>query len=231
MLRFTLTLSFLLLMQTQVKAQTSCPDSRAWRDNVKMNTMTNSTGGCWLSVMPFNVKNLTYRDFLFDEQGLMMVFASFGEGDDSQTTGAREFYLFPRKNKIPTGKFLENNDLVVTHPSGTEFLFSSKTGDVTAMSPGQLKVSSFFDPSEKSGVEILKFEGILLDLGFRMGAPPSSLSSGRATFKDTQNNSCVLRNSELFRITSDGDAYFRYPQDAALGKFLKTRCPDLVVPF
>lgn len=209
---------------------TNCEEVLERRDNTKISTFTNSTGGCYMSVMPFNVKNMTYRDYLFDEKGLMMIFVSYGDGPDSEMTGAREYYLFPRVQSIPHSFWQADNRLLVRHPSGTEFVFESNTGDLGSMSPGQVEVDPFFDPSRKAGIEIKKFEGILLDVGFTMGRSPSSQSGRSSQFKDSSGNTCTVKNTEVFKYTRGGDSSFKFLDDKSLQSFLKSRCPRILWP-
>ena len=50
---------------------------------------------CFLSVNPDYSPDLIYRNFIFRETGKLLVFNSYGPGDQSIMTGARVFYFFP----------------------------------------------------------------------------------------------------------------------------------------
>lgn len=225
-MKIVLFLSFFFLASWAF-GQTPCADSRFFQDNVKVNAQTSAVGGCYLSITPFQIKNLTYRDFLFDDKGMIMVFSSYGPGPISSTTGAREFYLFPRQNKIPTYEVLENDAVIVTHPSGTLFRFPFSSGDLSEITPGKVTVSSFFDPAARSGVEFIQFKGILLDTGFQMGNTPSADPNRQSTFTDEDGNTCKVKNKELFDYLRNGDVQFKFLSDPPLAKLLSQKCPKL----
>lgn len=170
---------------------------------------------------------LVYRDFILTSKGSMMVFNSFGEGSESSTAGAREFYFFPRhRDNFDFSVSESDPKLRVHYNEGIEIHFSTETGSPIWMNKARVEVDPKVHPENQGGVEIKNYEGILLDLGFTLGGAPSSRPRQKAVFIDQGGNSCQLVAKEIFDITPD-DTEFKFPTDGELKSFLSTRCPRL----
>ncbi|HWU42198.1 MAG TPA: hypothetical protein VN132_02130 [Bdellovibrio sp.] len=206
-----------------------CPDRLERRESIQVQQMVSADKTiCYISIHNFRTKNLVYRDYIFTSDGGLMVFNSFGEGPDSQSTGAREYYMFPRPNKNPTFTWQdESHTLQVIDATGGSYLFDYESEQLVGMSLGTSKVASDVSEKNNGGVEISKFKGILLDAGFTKGHAPSQISSGTSVLKDFAGRSCKVRNKDLFKYTADGDAIFKYSSDEEFKKFLKSKCPLL----
>jgi hypothetical protein len=178
-------------------------------------------------VNPRNVYDLTYRDFLFDDAGLFMIFNSFGQGPESDTTGAREFYLFPRDVKPLSYDYDgANKRLAVTTPSGKVFTFNTEKAILVSITGTAFSQDYNIVKGNNGGIEITQNDGFYLDLGFTMGQSPSQNSARKVTFKDIQGNTCQVKNSQIFKYTVDSDVIFKY-NDAQLKTFLRSSCPNL----
>ncbi|KYG65296.1 hypothetical protein AZI87_12125 [Bdellovibrio bacteriovorus] len=192
---------------------------------IQMNTF--SSGECFLSVRNYKAQNLIYRDYMFTKGGDFMVFNSFGQGSNSEDTGAREFYLFPRKTVIPQYKWnVETRQLEVTSVAGNIFYFDYETADVVTISNASVKVASEISRNNRGGVEITNYKGLLLDAGFTKGRAPTEVLSASSLLTDEKGKICKIKNSEVFAKTSDGDVYFKH-SDKAFASLLKSRCPQL----
>ena len=51
------------------------------------------SGPCFVSIDPTEVPGMIYRSYVFFDDGLLMVFSSYGEGEGPNMTSAREFWL------------------------------------------------------------------------------------------------------------------------------------------
>jgi hypothetical protein len=225
-MKFVAAMSFLLLTSSQVFASAHCPDKFEVFDNTTVQTLAGNTG-CFVTVNPRNVYDLIYRSFLFDDSGLFMIFDSLGNGPESETTGAREFYFFPRKIKEVSYQYdASAQRLNVTTPSGKIFVFNTEKAILVSATNSTLAIDYDVNGKNKGGVEFVKNDGLYLDLGFKMGQSPSQDPNDKVTFKDTKQNSCVVKNSDIFKYTLDQDVIFKY-DDAQLGKFLKRTCPKM----
>jgi hypothetical protein len=113
----------------------------------------------------------------------------------------------------------------VKHPSGVIFDFD-KTGRVS--SPDlKMKVSKEINSQNKSGIEIENFpKGLVVDLGYRMGASPINNKNAAVTITDKNNKKCSMVNSDLNKITKD-DVELIYKTNEELHKFLAKKCPKL----
>ncbi|MEK2647257.1 hypothetical protein [Bdellovibrio sp. BCCA] len=230
-------MSFLigLLMMTGVARavdSAKCPDIVERRDGTQIQQIwSSSTESCFFSIHPLDgYVDLTYRDYMLGNDGLFMVFNSFGPGDESKTTAAREFFMFPRASEAYSYKWDDNaRELEVTHVTGDKFVFDTKKARLKSVTRANVKVADYIEPNNRGGVEVSNFQGLLVDSGFRVGNSPTSNSNGSSLIKDAAGKSCTVKNYELFKYTSDGDVIFKF-DDKALSAFLQKRCSQLKFP-
>lgn len=187
------------------------------------------TKTCYLSIRPFNPKNLTYRSYLFTNDGMLMVFNSYGPGSVQDTTGARTFYLFPRVMAFPKIEVLENGDVLVQTQSQHQFIFNSASFSLSEVSDAVVFEDANISKSNKGGVDLKLKRGLLLDLGFIMGQNPAEIPSRRVFFKDAKNQSCTIRNQEIFNYRDD-DVYLDFSDQEIKTKFRK-QCSKLSFGF
>lgn len=187
-----------------------------------------SGDSCYLSVHPMQTQDLTYRDFLFSNKGVFMVFNSYGEGSNSETTGARVYYLFPR-NQMPDIEVKENSIVVTSAHSKSLFEFSKTSLDIIHFSSGTIRQDPKVHPENKGGLELGIQTGLLLDSGFAIGRDPTENPNSYSSFSDGK-NSCRLKNKELFQYFEDGNVEFRFTDDE-LKKYLSKTCPKIKVTF
>ena len=191
-----------------------------------------SIGGdrCFVSAQSNAVNGLVYRSYGFYSNGLLMVFSSYGDGDDLSTlTSAREFYFFPRLRHPGVEKDAAAKTLTVIMSDGGRFTFDTAKGELASVDRGDVSVAPRVDPADRGGVEFPRYNGLVLDVGFRMGESPAGRRNGDSTFRSAHGQTCTVKNSELFAY-ADGDHRFKF-DDAALKVFLRGRCPNLPVSF
>ena len=184
---------------------------------------------CFLSVNPDYSPDLIYRNFIFRETGKLLVFNSYGPGDQSIMTGARVFYFFPRQ-QIPAFNIQGSTAHISTSQKNANFFWNTATGLLSGNSQLQIIEDPKIYPENQGGVEIPYFKGLLLDAGFRLGEDPSSELSKKSIFRDEKNETCVVKNSEIFAQDPGGEIKFRL-SDAELKKYLNKNCPSLTVDF
>ncbi|KHD88815.1 MAG: hypothetical protein OM95_06730 [Bdellovibrio sp. ArHS] len=216
-----------ILFPSAFAAPPVCKDVVERGGSIQIQMGTFSSGECFLSVRNCKSSGLIYRDYMFTQDSNFMVFNSFGQGPNSEDTGAREFYLFPRKDVIPQYKWNpESRQLEVFSVSGNVFYFDYETADVVSITEATVKVASDISRTNRGGVEITHYKGLLLDAGFTKGKAPTEVLSASSLLTDEKGNTCKIKNSEVFAKTSEGDVYFKY-SDKNLANFLKNRCPQL----
>ena len=181
---------------------------------------------CFISISPRNIVDLKYRDYYFDNSGQMMVFNSYGNGPDSETTGARVFYLFPVVNDYPDYSFEPNGDVIIKLVSGHEFKVSGKDFSIVSLSGGILSEKPL-SKTNGGGVEIKLTEGFWMDAGFKMGGTRLESPKNKSTLKAAgSSNSCSLQNNSFLNYSGFGDYDFKYSGITWLS-FLKNKCPQL----
>lgn len=165
-----------------------------------------------------------YRNIIFTDEGQIQVFSNFPGTTNSNSTGARVYYLFPFKEKKDIVQVNESH-LSLKHPSGVVFDFD-KNGKMSSLDL-PIKVSKEINSKNKSGIEIQNFpKGLLVDLGYRMGASPVNNKNAIVTITDKRNIKCIFLNNEFNKII-DGEAELIYKTNLELHKFLTKKCPKL----
>jgi len=187
------------------------------------------SGKCFVSIHPTATTNMVYRDYALFDEGLLMVFSSYGEGEGPDMTSAREFFFFPRTHALHLEMNAAAKTISVVMADGGRATFDPATAQISGLDRGSVTVSPRIDRSERGGVEISGYQGLLLDAGFRLGELPSGLPNGQSTFRSAQGQLCTVTNSEIF-VYKDRDRALKY-DDPGLSAFLKTRCPALHVGF
>ncbi|WP_413561536.1 hypothetical protein [Bdellovibrio sp. HCB209] len=229
-----LLLSLLFVLPGMAFAQSqdsqSCQDRVERGGSIQVQMRPTASGSCFVSVSNFKGNSMVYRGYVFAEDGNLMIFNSFGTGPISESTGAREFYTFPRRHTNPTFKWNEEvRRLEVTSTVGDEYYFDYETAQLSGMNKAEVQVASEITPYNNGGVEIKKYQGLILDAGFKRGSAPTGVPKAKAKFIDAAGTSCNILIGDVFTYSPDGDPYIKY-SDKNLAKYLKTKCPKLKFP-
>ncbi len=180
---------------------------------------------CIIHVSPTDY-SMIYRSFVFTSEGEFLVFNSYGNGNQAQTTGARVYFTFPRVHAAPTYDWNEElNELKITTVSGNVVTFDYKNSILKSFSDAELTISPEINPHNKGGVELSLKEGLILDAGFKRGGSPISNSKNSSSFV-LKGKKCSFQNNQLFKYTESGDSIFKF-DDEWLWPFLQERCPHL----
>lgn len=209
----------LLLSSSSLYAAT-CPEARGkYGDGIQYQDMF-----CRIMVSADKTDSKSYRNITFTDEGLVQIFSNFPGTTNSNSTGARVYYLFPYKEQKSITQ-IDAEGLSVKHPSGVRFNFD-KNGKPS--SPDlQMKVSKEINSQNKSGVEIESFpNGIVVDLGYRAGASPTNNKNAVVTITDKNKKKCTMVNSDINKINKD-DVELIYKTNEELHKFLSKKCPKL----
>lgn len=212
-------------LQTLI-APADCPNSHERKQGYSVQRILSRNGtNCILHVSPTDY-SMIYRSFIFTSEGEFLVFNSYGVGNQSQTTGARVYFTFPRTQAVPTYTWNEElNELKVITSSGHEVIFDYKNATLKSFSNANLKVSPDINPNNKGGIELSLKEDLMLDAGFKRGGSPISNPKNSSSFV-LKGKKCSFQNSQLFKYTDSGDSIFKF-DDEWLWPFLQERCPHL----
>ncbi len=162
------------------------------------------------------------RSFVFGSDGRLMVFESYDdEGALSESTGARVLWMFPRRQDL-SAHLGRDGRLRVRHPGGAELLFSAETGRLMAAFGAEVGLDPEIRPDNGAGLRVDRFDGLVLDAGFRIGGDPAAAARGSSVFVDAAGHRCRVRNSQVF-VYEDGEPRLRHETDDALLDFLNRR--------
>lgn len=204
-----------------------CVDKTEILDNTVVQVLQGRTK-CFLTVVSRDNYHMVYRDFLFSGDGLFMIFDSFGAGSESTMTAAREFYMFPRNKTQPLSYKYDaaTKSIQVTSAFGKVFTFNTQKSILTGISGSEFTMDHNVKPDRRGGLEFVKNDGLILDVGYKIGESPSQNPKNKIVFKDSQERSCAVVNADVFHYTAEKDAVFKFT-DEQLKSFLKSRCPGL----
>jgi hypothetical protein len=195
---------------------------------MKVYSLVLRDGSC-MATVGLAVKGQKYRQFLFDSNGMMMVFIGT-QGNLSSATGARSYYLFPRAAKggarLMVGQ-TRKGELTVDVPGVRRIVFAANEAKITEFEGAEVSQDPALNLSNNGGVEIASFKGILLDTGWRVGEAAFADRSRTSVFRDYFGNTCEVRNTEVFSYPTRYDAILKFRDDASLESFLANRCPNL----
>lgn len=181
------------------------------------------TSVCYVSIHSDTDFSMKYRNYLLTNNGLLMIFNSFGNGPEATTTGAREYY-FPTKLKTIPRVSYKNQIITVVLTDNVSIQFSTQTGDPIQISNASFTLDPKIVTTNKGGLEIKNSTVIYVDGGFRMGKAPTSVDSGKSDIKQ-QTQSCTVQNSELFD-NSAGLAVLKF-KNGYFESFVKQRCANM----
>lgn len=206
------------------KVTPDCPEKLEAYDNIQIQQSLSGDGQtCYLSIHPRDAfETLIYRDYLLTSDGLLMVFNSYSASEEPAASGAREFYFLNQNFKEFRWK-TNGSVLEVTGLDQMKFEFSLTDGQVTGISGAKFTLDKDVNPNNKGGLEIASFNGIFLDVGFRIGNSPSMESSRKVKLENSIREKCWLRNHQIFEY-QDGDS--QIISWALLQKQIKKACPQ-----
>jgi len=207
-------------------ATNDCPADQVIGAGFVANRFDTVAYGCMVQVTPQQKPDMLYREYWLDERGRFMVFVSVPGDDLDQATGTRTYFLFPRQT-TPVLLLAQNGDLTVSLGAG-EAVFAAKTAQLQSL-PGQIQVASQISLENQGGLEITSFKGLVMDAGWKVGTQSYKDPAGLSVFTDAGNHKCQIKNDEFFFYENMyyGEPNLKYPDDASLAEFLKTRCPNL----
>lgn len=222
--------SLLLALLFSLSAQAQnllefCPDKVDRIENIQIHQLLSSDNKtCYLGIHPRDAwETLIYRDYLLSSDGLLMIFNSFEPNETPKSTGAREFYFFPKDFSGYQWE-VEGSYLKVKGFHGLELTFSLETAQVETLTGAQLKVSPEVVATNMGGVEILSFDkGLFLDAGFLLGESPSSKTQRSSAWRNSKNQECQIRNSESFWYLNGEPTLKTFTE---LLKVFKKSCPQ-----
>jgi len=165
---------------------------------------------------------MVYRSFLLTDDGLLMVFNSYSGQFDDKSDGAREFFFYT-KSFNGFEWFVEGENLIVKAFDQRTFKVLLKTAQLQEISGGKVKVADKVSPDNAGGLEVLNFENIYLDAGFRLGGSPSLDPQAKTIVKNPQGQSCVIPNGKAYEYLA-GSAHLKPKAD--LQKAVAVYCPQ-----
>ncbi|MGE3974570.1 MAG: hypothetical protein AB7F59_08605 [Bdellovibrionales bacterium] len=155
-----------------------------------------------------NVRPKAWRSYSYSQSGLFMIFMNFDESDDPHSTGARSYFVFPRKME-PRFQFTEN-ELEVLDAAGHLHRFDLRTAKYLSMSESVLEVNSKIVRENQGGFKIKSSKHLLLDNGFALGELPY-VDENASSFFRLEEKTCTVHHRELFSYTygkrPDGTRY------------------------
>lgn len=212
------------LFSVSAKAEDLCPDRVESFGNTLIQQLYSTKGKrCFFRVQPrTNDVSMVYRNYLLTDDGMMMVFNSYSEQFNETSDGAREFFFYTHSFD-GFQWFAEGDSLIVKGFDQRIFKFSLKTAQLQEMSGGKVQVSDKVSPDNEGGLEILTYENIYVDAGFRLGGSPSGQQKSTSLVKNPLGQTCKIPNGKAYEYKS-GSAYLKPKPD--LKSAVSVLCPQ-----
>jgi hypothetical protein len=221
---FALIIALYLMTPSQSLAL-DCQPQRRIIAEARFEVMDYAADTCWLSITADWEPSGFYRSFLFDEHGYIMIFNSLGWGDESSTTGAREYVFFPRSHGLDY--ILQTSMVTFKLPNGAELDYDGKALRISQARGIHVSEDPNINAKNNGGVELKPQSGLMVDFGFKLGSAPMGNRKGTAKIVDSKGRVCQVNNNELLIWSNSGDPYVKFRTDAEFFQFVSTRCPTL----
>jgi len=209
-------------------AADECSEIVDSRGNLQWQRMRFRSGNCSLMIRS-SESRIPSRILSFGSNGAMMIFSQFGR-NVSRESGAQLYFLFPRSQSVPAVNVLsDTNEVAVRTAAGAVIRFSLDSGEISRTSPDlAIDQSSAITESNRGGIAITSWSGILLNVGFSMREQPYyRRPNGVATFSDSSGAVCRVRNSDIYDYSSPEEPLFRLQSDKVALAFLERHCANL----
>lgn len=202
-----------------------CPEPAVVSGSLKATCLLGADESALVTVGEVS-QSLEFRQYRFSSRGMFQVFEST-YGPEKTSTGARTYFLFPRKKPLTFG-VEETGELAVSVASGQTVRFSAMSRRIHSFSDVQILEDPQISMKNYGGVELRSFTNLLLlDTGWRVYEPTYWDANLRSLLRDSRGSWCILKNSEIFDYSAE--PMIKFKTDADFAAFLKQRCPTVDV--
>lgn len=172
-----------------------------------------------------------YRSHHFSDQGLYMIFANFGWGEENEDVGAQAYWLFPR-NGIPSYVIDTVQNELSIQMADIKVIFSTLTAEIIRSENIDIKVEPLNEKRDSAGITITSYQGTYFDNGFALGTVGYNHKDWSSKVY-SPTSSCTLKNDELFNYiygqTPNGtwyldEVFLKHESDEQLDIFLTEKC-------
>lgn len=174
-----------------------------------------------------NYVDLKYRDYLVSNDSLL-VFVSIDDGPEDTSSGAKEFYFFPRNQRTSTFSISKDErEITIKGRYNFDFIFDSESSHLIGMTNAKVEVDPKISAENDGGVFITPTLGLVYELPFKLGGAPSADFRKTGVFKDAYQHECRVQIGKIFKYTnSEGETAVKYT-DEQLKKVLAKLCPQI----
>tara|TARA_R110002072_G_scaffold534_7_gene4156 strand:- start:58102 stop:58818 length:717 start_codon:yes stop_codon:yes gene_type:complete len=179
---------------------------------------------CFIMISPIDNNNSVYRSYIFNTQGQMLVFNSFGAGDPSKNTGSSVHYFFPFKSEL---KYLISGDAILIELiNGEVAQFDTVEGKITEMTNAIVHTDPDINRNNNGGVQFEYLEGWTMNAGFQLGGSPLSNPVKEIYIRDSLGTQCDLKINDFFMNINE-EYFLKYSSNDELQVFQSDFCPQL----
>lgn len=220
------------------QAQFECCELLKTKNQTKFSRLaTLDKSVCTMSVFSGD-SDSSFRRFGFASDGQVSVFLQPG-GNRQKSNSSQSFLIFPF-GEIPNGQFVGDEKLQVSSGSGQKWTFNTQTALPSALEGCNLTVSAKFSLQD-SGVKIQSCKKHLVaETPVEAGGEHIAYPDKTLTLRDPANQTCTLKNSDLYDYKKTGTSYkdrrgrhftfkIKFRTNAEMGEKLGRMCPGLDV--
>ena len=215
-------LILLFVLNTQVWGQTDiCQFNNFVLNRAKIQTGQFRDGDCFVSISDTKTASLIYRSHLFTDQGLQMVFNSYGYGPTETHTGARIFFHPAQQKSLDLR--IQGNTLELQLANGNRIYFDTVQYRFSQLSDIKYLEDISVNRNNQGGIVINSSPTAYFDFGFRLGGSPLLNLDGSFLYIVPGRPYCQLRNNLVLRRVQT-DVEWRYSPYGELENFVRGRC-------
>ena len=169
-------------------------------------------------------KSIVFRSYAFSSEGMFQIFNSFGEGDESVSTGARVFFFFPKGKQIQAS-WNGKDEIHVETAFDEVVTFASGKLRMLRATRSHFQEDSNISGDNFGGVEVLQTSGWYVDSGFKVGTSPFLDIRRTSRVVSPKGLFCDIPNADLFIYdakTGDG----RLRSETSVIQLFQKFCPQ-----
>ncbi|MAZ48053.1 MAG: hypothetical protein CME65_05800 [Halobacteriovoraceae bacterium] len=164
-------------------------------------------GVCFVSLSDRKAQDLVYRSHLFTDEGMQMVFNSYGYGPSSSHTGARVFFHPGMQKALDLN--LQRDTVELQLGNGSRLYFDTNEYKFLPESDIKYLQDISVNRNNQGGLIISRSPTSYLDFGYRLGGSPMMNLNNYFMYIRPGKPYCRLANRSILR-SIPGDIQFKY---------------------
>jgi hypothetical protein len=185
---------YFFLSLFQVASAAACEFSVKSLQDWQVQTIAIDSGKrCLLKLTPKHAKE-AHRKYIFNDEGMAMVFVDNPKGSSTKNTASFGFFLLPTSGEVP--QLVSEDPLVIKDSAGVEWRL---VGGILTPQNCRSSFSKDVNVEDKNGFSIASCDGkFVLRNGYMLGEQAITDKKRNTEITGPNLKNCKLKNSEIF---------------------------------